>query len=140
MKRNIDILKLIADEIVEYLYADDELCEVLAFENKRIEDLYDEGDSLLSVMELHVSNIEELLDKLTEDFINHLNCEGFECERFKWCVGKIRYDDFEIINYIETFDEMIALLDCIVNDNLRWYKMITQAVTDDLFDKKEVKK
>lgn len=131
MERNIDILKLISNEISEYLYADDELNVALEIEEFDIDELYDEDDSLLNAIEIHLFNIEELLDRLTEDFRDILDYEGFDCESFKWCIGKVRYNDFEIVNYIETFEDMMMALEPVIKENIRWHKMLSQAVTDD---------
>ena len=138
MKRNIDILKLICNEIDGYLYLTDELHELLELEECDIDELYDEDDSIFEAIEMHLANINGLLENLTEDLRDILDYDGFDCESFKWCVGKFMFSDIEIINYIDTFDDMINALEPIVKDNLRWYQVLIQSVTDDAKDVSEV--
>lgn len=130
MRRNVDVLKDMEKEIKAFQYTDDEICVLLDEEGCDLFTLYDEDDSSLQKIKIHILKIEELLGQLTEDFLDMIDYETFDCESFKWCVGKIQYNDLEIVNYIETFTNMIATLDSIVHEYLKGYKLLTQAAYD----------
>lgn len=130
MKRNIDILKDMQKEITAFKYTDDEICEILDAEECDLCKLYDENDSIIQKIKIHILRIADLLEQFTEDFLNMIDYEEFDCDSFRWCTGKIRYNDYEIVNYIDTFTDMIASLDYIVSENIRGYKLLTQAAYD----------
>ena len=130
MRRNVDILKDLEKEIKAFQYTDDEICVMLDEDGCDLFTLYDEDDSGLQKIRLHILKIDELLGQFTEDFLDMIDYETFDGESFKWCVGKIRYNDLEIVNYIDTFTDMIATLDSIVHEYLKGYKLLTQAAYD----------
>ena len=130
MKRNIDVLKEMAEAIQTFQYTDDELCiEVDTGEGSLI-DLYKEGNGNIAKAKEQVMKLEELLHQLTEDFRDMMDYQTFDCDSFHWCCGKVRYNDFEIVNYLDTFVNMIVSLERIVNENLRVYKLLMQGVYD----------
>ena len=130
MKRNIDILRELQTEIAAFQYTNDEIGTILDAEDCDIFDLYDENDSCIEQIKKHILTISDLMEQLTEDFLNVIDYEEFDCDSFRWCAGKIRYNDYEIINYIGTFNNMMTSLDLIVSENIRWYKLLTQVAYD----------
>ncbi len=130
MKRNIDILREMEKEITAFQYTDDEIYLILEAEECDFCKLYDDGDSKVEEIKEHIFKIENLLGELTEDFLNIMGYEKFDIESYKWCVGKIRYSDYEIVNYFSSFTDMIASLEYIVRENIRGYKLLTQVAYD----------
>ena len=130
MKRNIDILREMEKEITAFQYTDDEIYLILEAEECDFCKLYDDGDSKVEEIKEHIFKIENLLGELTEDFLNMMGYEKFDIESYKWCVGKIRYSDYEIVNYFSSFTDMIASLEYIVRENIRRYKLLTQVAYD----------
>ena len=130
MKRNIDILREMEKEITAFQYTDDEIYLILEAEECDFCKLYDDGDSKVEEIKEHIFKIENLLGELTEDFLNIMGYEKFDIESYKWCVGKIRYSDYEIVNYFSSFTDMIASLEYIVRENIRRYKLLTQVAYD----------
>ena len=108
MKRNIDILREMEKEITAFQYTDDEIYLILEAEECDFCKLYDDGDSKVEEIKEHIFKIENLLGELTEDFLNIMGYEKFDIESYKWCVGKIRYSDYEIVNYFSSFTDMIV--------------------------------
>ena len=127
MKRNIDILKEIEKEIKAFKYTEDEISQIIDIEECDIEDLYNESDCTITSMKLQIFKIADLLEQLTEDFRDMFDYEEFDCDSVRWCVGKVKYNDYEIVNYYETFVEMISTLDFIVGEYMRVYKIVTQS-------------
>lgn len=130
MKRNIDILREMEKEITAFQYTDDEIYLILEAEECDFCKLYDDGDSKVEEIKEHIFKIENLLGELTEDFLNIMGYEKFDIESYKWRVGKIRYSDYEIVNYFSSFTDMIASLEYIVRENIRRYKLLTQVAYD----------
>ncbi len=108
MKRNIDILREMEKEITAFQYTDDEIYLILEAEECDFCKLYDDGDSKVEEIKEHIFKIENLLGELTEDFLNIMGYEKFDIESYKWRVGKIRYSDYEIVNYFSSFTDMIV--------------------------------
>ena len=130
MTRNIDILREIGKEIEAFRYAEDDLGVELDVEGTELVRLCEREDPVLLKIREHIFAINAKLDRLTEDFRDVMDCEGFDCDSFRWCCGKIRYDGFEIANYMKSFTEMLSALGLVISEYLRLYKLMTQGAYD----------
>ena len=127
MNRNIEVLKEIENEIKAFKYAEDEISLIMDNEECDLEDLYDENDSIITKIKTHIFKIADLLEQLTEDFRDMFDYEEFDCDSVRWCVGKVKYNDYELVNYYETFVNMTDILGFLVKEYIRLYKLLTQA-------------
>ena len=126
MNRNIEILKEIDKEIEAFKYADDEISLIMDNEECDLEDLYEDNDSIITKVKMHIFKIAELLEQLTEDFRDMFDYEEFDCNSVRWCVGKVKYNDYELVNYYESFVNMTDILGFLVKEYIRLYKLLTQ--------------
>ena len=132
MKRNIDILRELQQEITAFQLAEEELLLMLELEDAEMEGLIEAGDTEVDTVRKTVKKIGELLDSLTEDVRDALDYEDFDCESYQWCIAKIQYTPLELANYMESFSEAIASLDRVAGEYLREYKMLTQTAYNEL--------
>lgn len=126
MKRNIDILRELQQEITAFKLFEEEILLTTELEDTDIEDLIESGSEAAAAVTAAVRRIGALLDSLTEDVRDALDYEDFDCESYRWCLAKIQNNPFELTNYMESFSEAVASLDRIVGEYLREYKMFMQ--------------
>ena len=132
MKRNIDILRELQQEITAFKLSEEEMLLIMELENTDLEELMKSDSEEVDAVTAIIKRIGTLLDNLTEDLRDTLDYEDFDCESYGWCLAKIRHNSFELINYMESFSEAIASLDRIVEEYLREYKMFTQTAYNEL--------
>ena len=126
MKRNIDILRELQQEITAFKLFEEEILLTTELEDTDIEDLIESGSEAAAAVTAAVRRIGALLDSLTEDVRDALDYEDLDCESYRWCLAKIQNNPFELTNYMESFSEAVASLDRIVGEYLREYKMFMQ--------------
>lgn len=126
MKRNIDILKELQQEITAFKLVEEEILLTMELEDVTIESLAETDREDIAAVIRTVTRIGALLNSLTEDLRDTLDYEDFDCESYGWCLAKVQHNPFELTNYMESFSEAIASLDMITAEYLREYKMFTQ--------------
>lgn len=126
MKRNIDILRELQQEITVFKLSEEEMLLIMELEDTDLEGLLKSDSEEVDAVAAIIKRIGTLLDNLTEDLKDTLDYEDFDCESYRWCLAKIRHNSFELINYMESFSGAIASLDMITAGYLRAYKLLTQ--------------
>lgn len=138
MKRNIDILKELQQEITAFKLTEEEILLIAELEDSEIEGLIESESTEVDAVVKTVNKIGELLDRLTEDLRDTLDYEDFDCGSYRWCVAKIRHNPYELVNYMESFSEAISSLDMITTEYLKEYKLLTQTAYDESYDLPEI--
>lgn len=130
-KRNIDVVREIRKEILNFKLLVEDIEMTLCSEEWTLVDMYEHSDIHLARIVAVVEKVVQLLNELTEDFKDTLDyevddCGGFDCESFAWCLSKVKHEGFEIVNYLESFENALRNLDQELAIIEKWFKLFTQ--------------
>lgn len=131
MRRNIEVVKDIRKEIENFQLLSDDIDLMIRTEKCDITDLFENDDIRLKKVVEVVEKVVDYTKELTEDFRDTLDYSmgedgGFDCSSLEWCLAKVKYDPFEIVNYLEIFENAFRDFDIELNAVEKWYKLFTQ--------------
>lgn len=131
MLRNIDVLKEIKDQIVHFDIDCEKLVMMLEMEGMELDEaIDDECQEYVDVLK-DIRDIGASLAKLTEDLRDAIEEDCFDFSSFQWCLDKVEDEEFELVNYMESFENALEALEPILDRILRGNKILNQyAYTD----------
>lgn len=131
MRRNIDVVKELRIQINRFNIYAEKLGLLSEIEDIDIESSVKEGNEEYEGALRSIKYIRTLLNELTEDIRDIMECFSFDFDSFNWCIAKVENDKMEYTNYHESFELAVKSLENIVIDILRGYKILNQYSYDD---------
>lgn len=131
MRRNIEVVKDIHSEIEKFRLLSEDIDLMLETEECELTDLFENDDIRLKKVVEVVEKVVDYIKELTEDFKDTLDYSvgddgGFDCSSLEWCFARVKYDPFEIVNYLEIFENAFISLGNELTVVEKWYKLFTQ--------------
>ena len=131
MRRNIEVVKDIHSEIEKFRLLSEDIDLMLETEECELTDLFENDDIRLKKVVEVVEKVVDYIKELTEDFKDTLDYSvgddgGFDCSSLEWCLARVKYDPFEIVNYLEIFENAFISLGNELTVVEKWYKLFTQ--------------
>lgn len=131
MRRNIEVVKDIQSEIEKFRLLSEDIDLMLETEECELTDLFENDDIRLKKVVEVVEKVVDYIKELTEDFKDTLDYSvgddgGFDCSSLEWCLARVKYDPFEIVNYLEIFENAFISLGNELTVVEKWYKLFTQ--------------
>lgn len=131
MRRNIDVVKDIQSEIEKFRLLSEDIDLMIETEECELTDLFENDDIRLKKVVEVVEKVVDYIKELTEDFKDTLDYSvgddgGFDCSSLEWCLARVKYDPFEIVNYLEIFENAFISLGNELTVVEKWYKLFTQ--------------
>ena len=131
MRRNIEVVKDIQSEIEKFRLLSEDIDLMLETEECELTDLFENDEIRLKKVVEVVEKVVDYIKELTEDFKDTLDYSigddgGFDCSSLEWCLARVKYDPFEIVNYLEIFENAFISLGNELTVIEKWYKLFTQ--------------
>lgn len=131
MRRNIEVVKDIQSEIEKFRLLSEDIDLMLETEECELTDLFENDDIRLKKVVEVVEKVVDYIKELTEDFKDTLDYSvgddgGFDCSSLEWCLARVKYDPFEIVNYLEIFENAFISLGNELTVVEKWYKLFSQ--------------
>ena len=131
MRRNIEVVKDIQSEIEKFRLLSEDIDLMLETEECELTDLFENDEIRLKKVVEVVEKVVDYIKELTEDFKDTLDYSigddgGFDCSSLEWCLARVKYDPFEIVNYLEIFENAFISLGNELTAVEKWYKLFTQ--------------
>lgn len=131
MRRNIEVVKDIQSEIEKFRLLSEDIDLMIETEECELTDLFENDDIRLKKVVEVVEKVVDYIKELTEDFKDTLDYSvgddgGFDCSSLEWCLARVKYDPFEIVNYLEIFENAFISLGNELTVVEKWYKLFTQ--------------
>ena len=131
MRRNIEVVKDIQSEIEKFRLLSEDIDLMLETEECELTDLFENDDIRLKKIVEVVEKVVDYIKELTEDFKDTLDYSvgddgGFDCSSLECCLARVKYDPFEIVNYLEIFENAFISLGNELTVVEKWYKLFTQ--------------
>ena len=131
MKRNIDVIKNLKEAVSRYHLAKDKIEEICDIEEWNLEELYENEKEILTPVIDIASEINKSVHMLSTGMTEALEDYQIDVDSFDWCVGKVKDDEIEIVNYLIGFDGIVMGIEYFCNSMCNAYKSLTEFAYDE---------